>query len=192
MTRAAFWLVSLLIFVGCAVPAGREEAPNKHDFLVLTPQSLGRNLTLSQLVTGRYDGRTYRARYEIDVAGDRLTIAGLSPIGLTLFTLVQQGESVSVDSRVGAAPTFDPRYTLFDLYLTYWPENAVRAALEINGMTLEKSASGKTRIVRDGGGRKVATVRHPSDDAPGGQIVIEHFDRPYNLTITSIKDPNDP
>lgn len=188
--RTVIWFMVVFVLAGCATPLPPQNAENNRYFLSLTPESLGRNLVLSHLVTGKYGGKTYRARYEIDVVGDRLTIVGLSPLGITLFTLVQQGESVSVDSRLGGAPAFDPRYTLFDLYLTYWPENVLGPALEMNGMTLEINAGGKTRTVRDAGGRLVATVMFPSGATPGAATRIEHFDRPYSLKIIPVKVPD--
>lgn len=190
MMRMAIWIIVAVSVAGCAIRQPSEHPGSNRHLLSLTPKSLGRNMVLSQLVAGKHDGKTYRARYEIDVAGDILTIVGLSPIGLTLFILIQQGNSISVDNRLGDALTFDPRYTLFDLYLTYWPATALLPALEMNGMTLETTAAGKIRTVRDRGGRRVVTVTYPSGNTMGAATVIEHFDRPYRLKITPIKVPD--
>lgn len=187
MRRTVLLLLGLVL-TGCAVSSPPKSA-NPDRFLTLTPASLGRNLALSQLVTGTHGGDTYRARYEVEVVGDRLAIVGLSPIGLTLFTLVQRGEEVSVDSRLAEVQRFDPRYTLFDLYLTYWPESTLKPALEMIGMTLETADGSRERTVRDDQGRRVATVVYPEGGSPAGAIVIEHFDRPYRLEIRPIRTP---
>ena len=193
MRRIAACLV-LLVVTGCAllepVPQKPPENADKSSYFIgLTPQSLGRNLSLSQLITGQYDGKTYRVRYEVEIIGDRLTIVGLSPLGITLFTLIQQGNTVKVDTRVKELAGFDPRYTLFDIYLTYWPIDTLRSALKPNGMTLEEFAPDRSRKLRDAAGKTVATVKFPSGTDSRAVTVIEHFDIPYCLRITPIGAP---
>lgn len=185
MSRFVALVLGLLI-AGCAMKPteNRDAGPQ---FPSLTPASLGRDLALSQRVTGKHDGNTYRARYEIELAGDRLAIVGLSPVGLTLFTLVQQGTDITVDNRFSGVRGFDPRYTLFDLYLTYWPANTLAPALEKIGMTLEIAAGGNKRTVRDSRGGRVATVSYTGSGAAGSVIEIEHFDRPYSIRIAPVK-----
>ncbi len=188
-------LVLILAVSACAAVEPRPAADTESRyFLSLTPESLGRNLALSHLVTGEHDGNTYRVRYEVEILGDRLTIVGLSPLGITLFILVQKGDTVTVDTRLKEAAGFDPRYTLFDLYVTYWPANIVRDALEKNGMTLDEDPGNGNRTVRGPDGRKVVTVTYPAAPDSGTLIgavtEIEHFDLPYRLRIRPITVPD--
>lgn len=186
--RASIALLCVLFVTACAVfEAPTPKSADSRYFLSLTPESLGRNLSLSQLVTGAFQGDTYRARYEVEIVGDRLTIVGLSPLGITLFTLVQRGETVTMDSRLKAMSGFDPRYTLFDLYLTYWPADVLGRALIKNRMTLDVDARNSNRIVRDADGKTVATVTYPPDRNRGGVTVIAHVDPPYRLRISPLK-----
>ncbi|MFT5489408.1 MAG: hypothetical protein ACI9JL_001228 [Paracoccaceae bacterium] len=190
MMRTATFLICVLFVTACAVsePPPPKAAENRY-FLALTPKSLGRNLSLSQLVTGEFGGNTYRARYEVEIIGDRLTIVGLSPIGLTLFTLIQSGDAVTMDSRLKEAAGFDPRYTLFDLYLSYWPAEVLERALEQNGLTLDVDARNSSRTVLDADGRTVATVTYPPGRNPGGATVIAHVEPPYRLRILPLNAP---
>lgn len=180
----------ILVVAACAVIEPRPQPAGSRHFIALTPASLGRNLSLSQLVTGEHNGKTYSVRYEVEIIGDRLTIVGLSPIGITLFTLVQKGDTITVDTRLKEAAGLDPRYTLFDLYLAYWPPDILRSALAKNGMALDENPRNRTRNVRGPDGSKVATVTYPTGTKAGAGTVIEHFDLPYRLHITPIAVPD--
>lgn len=174
-------LILAMLAAGCAITRSSPDPENGARFLSLAPASLGRDLELSQRVTGDHGGKTYRARYEVELTGNRLVVVGLSPIGITLFTIVQQGSDITVDSALSKVLSIDPRYTLFDLYLTYWPPSVLAPALDKIGMTLDLTAKGKTRTVRDRDGRRVATITYA--ESSRGAIEIEHFDRPYRIRI---------
>lgn len=198
MMRALLVLALSLLVAACAVfesmnqrSADRSSAQSRY-FLSLTPKSLGRNLSLSQLVTGEFKGRTYRARYEVEIIGDTLTIVGVSPLGITLFALTQKGDTVTLDSRVKELSGFDPRYTLFDIYLSYWPAQVLERALRQNGLTLNVNAEKSSRTVRDTEGRTVATVTYPRDANPGGTSTITRSNPEYRLGVSPLKVPGQP
>ncbi|NKB58324.1 MAG: DUF3261 domain-containing protein [Alphaproteobacteria bacterium] len=151
----------------------------------LAPASLGRSLSLSQLVVGEYKDQSYKMRYEVDITPERLAMVGLSPLGITLFSLVQERDEISVETFFKQEPKFDPRYTLFDLYLTYWPPEVLRTALASRQMRFEESADGLTRHVRGPKGDILAEVVFPPKDAARSEIVIQHFDFPYRLRIVT-------
>lgn len=153
-------------------------------FPSLTPQSLGRNLSRSQLVTGEHNGKTYRARYEIDITDDRLVVVGLTPLGITLFTLVQTNREISVETHIDKLATIDPRYTLFDIYVTFWPLDVLRTALRQKGMTIVEDDDLHRRTIRGADDKIIATVTRAQSGTRRGEIAIEHFDLPYRLRIT--------
>lgn len=190
MMRPAIFLLCVLFMTACTViEPPPPKATESRYFLSLTPKSLGRNLSLSQLVMGEFGGNTYRARYEVEIIDDRLTIVGLSPIGITLFTLIQSGESVTMDSGLKEAAGFDPRYTLFDLFLSYWPVDVLERALKQNGLTLDVDARNGSRTVLDRIGGTVATVTYPRDRNPAEVTVITHTDPPYRLRVSPLNPP---
>jgi hypothetical protein len=197
MTRLSLTLILTLLVAACAVfkPTGpnsvgreptKQNSPESRYFLSLTPSSLGRYLSLSQLVIGEFEDRTYRAQYEVEIVDDRLTIVGLSPLGITLFTLIQTGDIVTIDSSLKELSGFDPRYTLFDLYLSYWPPDVLARALKRNGLTLDVDTEKYSRTVRDAEGNTVATVNYPRDRKYGGTTVIVHVNPPYRLRVSSL------
>lgn len=183
MKKRGWVLILLLLTEACAgANPGIGQGPPS---LSLTPKSFGGTLSLSQLVTGDFDGRTYRMRFEIDITPDRLAVVALSPLGVTLFTLVQEQDKPALVTRGQQPAAFDPSHILFDLHLTYWPRNALRAALSQLSLNLFDSADGSVRRVQDSSGKAVAEITYGPKDATPRSIVIQHFDVPYRLHIRS-------
>ncbi len=192
MTR--IWILALVLMAtGCAgaprpdVVAPDVIAKEPPRFLSLPPESLGHSLSLSQLVTGEYGGEIYKMRYELDITPDRLAIVGLSPLGVTLFTIVHEKGELAVETLGRGEVKFDPRYTLFDVYLTYWPTAALRAALSPMRMRLDEAADGSFRRVRGLDGEMIAEITYPSKHLKTGEIVIQHFNFPYQLRVETLE-----
>lgn len=187
MTR--IWILALVLLAtscaGTSAPEIIERQPPR--FLSLPPESLGRSLSLSQLVTGEYDGQIYKMRYELDITPARLAMVGLSPLGVTVFTIVEEKGELAIETLVKGEAAFDPRYTLFDLYLTYWPSEVLQAALSKIRMRLDETTDGSVRRVRGADGELIAEVTYPPKHKKNGEIIIQHFDFPYRLRIETLK-----
>jgi hemin uptake protein HemP len=176
-----------IILTACVATPPIDTAKNQQFRLpVLAPASLGRSLSLSQLINGDYNGQTYRLRYETEISTTRLAVAVLSPLGVTLSTIVQENGELAIETYVKEKVAFDPRYTLFDLYLTYWPSETLRDALAPLGMQLVDSANGLGREVETANGNVIAKVVYPSKNKGNSEIIIQHFDIPYRLRITPL------
>ena len=187
MTRT--WILALVLMTtGCSeVPPPDLVAKDPPRFLSLPPGSLGHSLSLSQLVTGEYGGKIYKMRYELDITPERLAIVGLSPLGVTLFTIVHEKGELAVERLARGEVKFDPRYTLFDVYLTYWPTAALQAALSRMRMRLDEAADGSFRRVRGPDGEMIAEITYPSKHLKTGEIIIQHFNFPYQLRIETLE-----
>lgn len=183
------YFLALVLVVGTAAcaatpPHGPTNAGEPR-LLLLSPASLGRSLSLSQLVTGTFNGRTQRMRFEVDVTPDRLAVVALSPLGLTLFTLLQEGDNSVIVTQGPQKTGFDPRHILFDLHLTYWPRDALEAALVRHSMIVADSKEGTSRSVRHSDGRPIAEITYGAKGKRTRHIDIRHFDTPYRLRITA-------
>lgn len=185
LLRLPVLLAALLLLLGCAsdpVPL----VPGRN-LPLMEPSALGRSVSLSQLVVGEFEGKNYRMRYEVEIAPSRLAIVGLSPLGLTLFTLTQQEGRLDVRTNTGNPIAIDPRYTLFDLYLTYWPVDALRTGFADYGLLVEESRDGLERRVSRTNGVMIAVVTYSKQMREDAKIRIEHFDIPYRLRVTSLE-----
>lgn len=184
------WSAFLVIALsGCTV--WRAEAPDRRQserFLTLEPASLGRSLSLSQLVIGEYQNRTYRMRYEVEITPKRLAIVGVSPLGVTLFTIVQEGGDTAIETPTKDNFPFDPRYILFDVYLTYWPGKVLKAPLASLDMQLDEDAQASMRRLSSAAGNRIAEIMYPKENEKKGETIIQHFDRPYTLRIVTLRN----
>ena len=187
-------LATILIVTACAgtSPPKDVEKVSPPPFLSLSPASLGRSLSLSQLVTGEHDGKIYKIRYELDITPDRIAIVGLSPLGVTLFTILQENGQLTTEQHIKRQVGFDLRYTLFDLYLTYWPRGILQAALPRIRMQLYEATDGSIRRVRDMRGEMIAEITYPPEHARKGEIIIQHFNIPYRLRIETLSGNDAP
>lgn len=188
MSRYIWSAILVIVLSGCA--GWQAEAPDRRQserFLTLEPASLGRSLSLSQLVIGEYQNRTYRMRYEVEITPGRLAIVGVSSLGVTLFTIVQEGGDTAIEIPAGDSFPFDPRYILFDVYLTYWSGKVLKAPLASLDMRLDEDAQGAVRRLSSAAGDLIAEITYPKENENEGETIIQHFDRPYTLRIVTLR-----
>ena len=180
--------VTAFVMFGCAAqPPAVEEAAGHAPNLNLTPESLGRSLSLSQIVTGTYGDRRRSMRFEIEIESNKLVVAALSHFGATLFTLRQEGEKVVVEAYADELNGIDPSWMLFDLQVTYWPGERLERALSKQRMRLEDEPKSGIRRVFGPREELVMEVRYLEGFLVPGDITIDHFDRPYRLLIDALE-----
>ena len=182
------WIVALVLLAGGCAANPPPEVANKEPpkFLNLSPASLGRSMSLSQRATGQYGEKVHKMHLELDVSPERIAIVGLTPLGVTLFTIVHQRGEVEVETLGRSGVDFDPRYTLFDVYLTYWPAEELRPALSRMGLVLEDAMDGALRRIRGPDGETMVEITYSPNHLKTGEIIIRHFDIPYLLRIETV------
>jgi hypothetical protein len=185
--RPAAILVLAFALAGCAGASAPADSDQPVIYPVLSPDSLGRSLVLSQIVTGEYGEERHTLRVEIEVTRDRLVVVGLTPLGVPLFSFEQKAGSPTIDmTEVPDQVPFDPRHMLSDLQLAYWPTVALTAALARKGLKLEDGREDGFRRVVDRDGRLLVDILYVDPGTDRYEIVIQHFDHPYRLRIRTI------
>lgn len=186
------WVVTLVLaglLAGCAGATGPGRAGPV--MLDVGPRDLDRPLSYGRIVTGTHNGQTWAMRVEVEATTERLAVVGLSTLGATLFVIEQDGaEAARVSMLMPGWQGPDPRYMLFDLYVSQWPVAALGKALSARGMDMEVQSSGSRRIITTNQGVPVATVTY----APGaektwgeeGEVRIEHFDPPFEVRVAPL------
>ncbi len=186
---AMVWVTALVMFGCVAGPPTAEEAAGNAPNLNLPPESLGRSLSLSQIVTGTYGDQTRSMRFEveIEIASNKLVVVALSHFGVTLFVLRQEGKKVLVEAYTDELDGIEPSWVLFDLQVTYWPGERLGRALSRQHMRLEDEPKSGVRRVFGSREELIMEVRYLDGFLVPGDIAIDHFDRPYRLLIDALE-----
>jgi len=182
--------IAAFTLLGCvAQPTTIAETATQAPRLNLTPKSLGRSLSLSQIVTGTFGDRTRSMRFEIEIENesDTLVVAALSHFGAVLFVLRQAGEKFIVEAYTDEIGGADPRWLLFDLQVTYWPGERLGQALSEQGIMLEDQPENGIRRVFGPLENLMLEVRYLDGFLVPGDIAIERFDPPYRLLIDTLE-----
>lgn len=171
---------------GCA--ANTHPEPAAPILLDVGPQDLESPLSYGSVVSGTFDGKDWTMRVEVEATADKLVVVGLSTMGATLFVIEQgRDRAAEVSLLMPRWPGPDPRYMLFDLYVSKWPVKALRPALAAQGLRIEVQSPDSRRIIKQSGGEDVATVTYLSAGkdvaGEGGLVVIKHFDLPYEIRV---------
>ena len=169
-------------------PRSHPGGPGRLIDVLLTPASLGKNLTLSQMVVGEFEDQKHSFHVEVEVMPARMAVVGLTPVGLPLFTLEQAEDEIFVETLGVEQFPFDPRHMLFNIQIAHWPEAALREKYEEHGLVLRAPANQKMREVLDGAGTLLVIVTYTGADKTGQDVLIEHFEPPYRLYINALQE----
>lgn len=150
---------------GCAGAGGGVEAEiaPKLRFEVPAPRELGYTVSVVQLVTARYQGEAQLFEAHLAISPERLTMIAVDALGRRAFTLASDGTGLTLDAAPWMSPGLKAANILADLAIVYWPERAVRHALDGSPAVL-KSGDHERTILADG-----REIIHVSYDAPLGQ-----------------------
>ncbi|MGD1879200.1 MAG: DUF3261 domain-containing protein [Kiloniellaceae bacterium] len=175
---------------GCvqAVPEDAQEAERGVPLLStpLLPGSLGHALSLSQIVTAEFNGEQRSLRVEVDITADRMVMVGLSLIGAPLFTLELDSQGLRASTLEGAALPFDPRHILSDFQLAHWPREQIARELSRHGNRLLPGTDAAGREIYGPQRQLLVKIDYPPAGGDG-DLIIQHFDRPYQLQIHTIE-----
>jgi hypothetical protein len=180
---------ALLAIASCAQLAPPPERTGPLLEPPLAPATLGRDLALSEVVTGEYGNRSYSMRVELEVTPERLVVVGISHLGVPLFTLEQTAADLTVQSNAHGPLPFDPAYMLSDLQLVHWPAGVLADALAAQGLRLEDRPGDGLRRVVDQRGQSLTEIVYPAPGVELAVTTVRHLDHPYRLQIETIAEP---
>lgn len=171
-------LLMLLALAGCAsAPPARSDMPA----LRLPPAALGSaRYALSQRLSvtrlDHPDAPPQRVEVQLQLDASGLLLAGFA-FGQRVLLMQWDGKDLRVQRHVALPAEVDTDRMLRDLCLTFWPAEAVRAALP-EGWTWVQTAAGQE--LQQGGQARLVVQR------PGANIVeIVNWAEGYRLLIES-------
>ena len=181
MRKALALLLPALLSWGCAgtpqTPQGASPAR-----VLVAPSSLGAERTVSQLVRGAIGTREATLTCVVTVKGSEMTVVGLNAMGIRLFTVRYDGQTVQAEQGLPIPEQLTPERLLADLQFVFWPVDALRAPLAEDGWEIN-DAPGTRRLRRDG--RLVAEAHYASDDPWSGRSWLVNFEYGYSMQIDS-------
>ncbi|NUU65384.1 DUF3261 domain-containing protein [Enterobacteriaceae bacterium BIT-l23] len=137
-----------------------------------------------QLLTAQVDGQTHSLVVVLEADGQRLRLAGLSPLGVRLFSLNYDERGVKTEQAI-ALPKLPPAsQVLADIMLCYWPTAHWQPQLP-TGWSLTDKAN--RRELRDADGVLVETIHYQLQGERRVPTAIDNHAFGYRLTIEQLE-----
>jgi hypothetical protein len=194
MMKPTFWraaaLAATLILAGCShsqkTPDSRPQAWLEPGTRVTLPApGITPAVTSQQLLTGSFNGKTQSLLVMLNADDKKVTIAGLSSVGIRLFLVTYDGKGLHTEQSI-VVPQLPPAgQVLADVMLSHWPISVWQAQLP-EGWTLTDKAD--TRELRNAGGKLVTEITYLNRKGKREPISIEQHVFKYHITIQYLGD----
>ncbi|ADO46537.1 DUF3261 domain-containing protein [[Enterobacter] lignolyticus] len=182
-------LVAALILTGCSHSSpdnGRPQAwlaPGVN--VTLPPPGIAPAISSQQLLTGRFNGQSQSLLVMLNADDKKVTLAGLSSVGIRLFLATYDDRGIHTEQSV-VAPQLPPAgQVLADVMLSHWPLSAWQPQLPKGWTLLDK---GDKRELRDARGRLVTEITYLQRKGKREPVSIEQHVFNYHITIQYLGD----
>jgi hypothetical protein len=180
----------VLILCACAGPTA-ETASDKVVIapdLTLTlpdPDTLGRSMEATQLVTAHYDHQDFAFEAHISATPELFLLVGLDLVGRKIFTVQWTKDGVVYEKAPWVPSQLRPENILGDIMLLYWPDAVVRQALAASSGKLTVSANSRT--ITHGGKKVWDATYHPTvkNDPWSGPLHYRNLVWGYEFDVQS-------
>lgn len=178
-------LLGVLILTGCSYSPreqeGRPQAWLEPGVRVTLPApGISPAVNSQQLLTGSFDGKTQSLLVMLNADNKKITLAGLSSVGIRLFLVTYDEKGLHTEQSI-VVPQLPPAsQVLADVMLSHWPVSAWQPQLP-EGWTL--TDTGDKRELRNARGRLVTEVSYLNRNGKREPIGIEQHVFKYHITI---------
>ena len=152
------------------------------EFSLLPPESFGQSLSLLQSLEINYKGENRQLLAQLEINSNKITLVGLSPLGNRLFTVLWTGESLSEEYLAEWPFPFSPKHILADVQLALWlkiPQQDGFKIREIQSPQLRREILRNEEIVM--------RISYETRPFWQGEILIQHLERGYQLSIQTLQ-----
>jgi len=194
MINQTFWraaaLVATLMLAGCShsqpEQEGRPQAWLEPGARVTLPaQGISPAVSSQQLLTGSFNGKTQSLLVMLNADDKKLTLAGLSSVGIRLFLVTYDEKGLHAEQSI-VVPQLQPAsQVLADVMLSHWPIAAWQPQLP-KGWTL--TDAGDRRELRNARGRLVTEITYLNRKGRREPISIQQHAFGYHITIQYLGD----
>ncbi|CBG91026.1 DUF3261 domain-containing protein [Citrobacter rodentium] len=186
----AMILTGALMLTGCShspdAPEGRPQAWLEPGARVTLPApGISPAVNSQQLLTGSFNGKTQSLLMMLNADDKKITLAGLSSVGIRLFLLTYDEKGLHTEQSI-VVPQLPPAsQVLADVMLSHWPVSAWQPQLP-PGWTLKDI--GDRRELRNARGRLVTEISYLQRKGKREPIGIEQHVFKYHITIQYLGD----
>ncbi|KLP57872.1 hypothetical protein ABR39_02960 [Enterobacter genomosp. O] len=153
--------------------------------VTLPPPGITPAIRSQQLLTGRFNGQTQSLLVLLNADGQKVTLAGLSSVGIRLFLATYDSTGIHTEQSV-AMPQLPPAsQVLADVMLSHWPLSAWQPQLP-KGWTLNDTDT--RRELRNPDGKLVTEIVYLQRKGKREPIGIEQHVFKYHITIQYLGD----
>jgi hypothetical protein len=149
----------------------------------MAPASLGSERIVNQVVRGAFGARELTFSCVVSVKDGSMTLVGMNSLGLRLFTIRYDGNSVQSETMPGMQAAFMPERLLADMQLVFWPFATLEKPMLAAGWQLSEPAPGIRRLRH--GERLIAEAHYAGDDPWTARSWLVNFEHGYSLQIDS-------
>ncbi len=185
MSRYLIWLLSVpvlaLLLLGCA---SRDEPALVPDRALATPETLP-GQQFEQRLTAEASGRSQQFWVVGQLCGDRFDLRFLTPAGLPLLHVRQQGTAIEALSGRALPGALTAERILADLQLVYWPVQALEGAWDV-AWAVQVHPRQRLLTFHDD---VLVEVRYAeAEQAPWrGLVTLEHRQLDYRLEVETLE-----
>ncbi|MEZ2603314.1 DUF3261 domain-containing protein [Kluyvera intermedia] len=183
-------LVATLLLAGCShsqpEQKGRPQAWLEPGARVTLPApGISPTVSSQQLLTGSFNGKTQSLLVMLNADDKKLTLAGLSSVGIRLFIVTYDEKGLHAEQSI-VVPQLPPAsQVLADVMLSHWPISAWQPQLP-KGWTL--TDRGEKRELRNARGKLVTEITYLNRKGKREPISIEQHVFKYHITIQYLGD----
>ncbi|HDS9459199.1 TPA: DUF3261 domain-containing protein [Enterobacter asburiae] len=183
-------LAAALLLAGCSHPTDTEGTRPQAWIqpgtkVTLPPPGITPAIRSQQLLTGRFNGQTQSLLVLLNADGQKVTLAGLSSVGIRLFLATYDSTGIHTEQSV-VMPQLPPAsQVLADVMLSHWPLSAWQPQLP-KGWTLNDTDT--RRELRNPDGKLVTEIVYLQRNGKREPISIEQHVFKYHITIQYLGD----
>lgn len=194
MMKSPFWrtvaLLSAMLIGGCSHAVKNDDEPSQAWLepgvrVTLPKPGITPAISSQQLLTGKFNGQTQSLLVILNADDKKLTLAGLSSVGIRLFLVTWDGKSLHSEQAMFVPQLPPASQVLADVMLGLWPIASWLSQLP-KGWTL--LAKGNKRELRNARGALVTEITYLRRKGKREPISIRQHAFKYHIAIQYLDD----
>ncbi|CNE91947.1 putative lipoprotein [Yersinia rohdei] len=185
--RSGVLLMLILLIVGC-VSSPDQTQPKawlKPGVRVDLPQPMiSEPINQQQLLTATAQGKQQSLLVLLHADGQRLTLVGLSPLGIRLFKVSYDKRGIQLEQSIKIVGLPPANQVLADIMLSYWPIESWRPLLPANWRLVDE---GDKRRLFDDKDQIVTEISYQMSGSVRKPVAIEQFVFHYFISIQNVE-----